>query len=46
VDLATESVPITQGIFGATWSVWKLGVAAEYDVATVNTFAHQIAFHP
>lgn len=46
VDLSTESVPITQGIFGATWSIWKLGVAAEYDVATVNTLALQVGFHP
>ena len=46
VDLATESVPITHGIFGVTWSVWKLGVAAEYDIATVNTLALQIGFHP
>ena len=46
VDLATESIPFMQGILGATWSVWKLGVAAEYDVATVNTLALQIAFRP
>lgn len=46
VDLATETIPITQGILGATWSVWKLGVAAEYDFAVVNTLAVQIALHP
>ena len=46
VDLARETIPITQGFLGATWSIWKLGVAAEYDVATVNTLALQVGFHP
>ena len=45
VDLATENIPVTHGIFGATWSIWKLGVAAEYDVAALNTLALQIRMH-
>jgi len=45
VDLSTETVPITQGIVGAFVSVWKVGLAAEYDVAPVNTFALRLGFH-
>jgi len=39
VDLSRESIPLTQGFLGATWSIWRLGVTAEYDVSAVNTFA-------
>jgi len=45
VDLKRESLLLTQGFIGATYSIWKLGLAAEYDVADVNTFAFAIGFH-
>jgi len=43
VDLSSERIAFTQGFVGATYSIWKLGVAAEYNVARVNTFALVIA---
>ena len=46
VDLHRESLPFTQGFIGATYSIWKLGLAAEYNIADVNTFAFVIGFHP
>ena len=46
VDLATETIPLTHGFMGANWSIWKLGVAAEYDLSAVSTFALQIRVHP
>ncbi len=46
VDLNRESLPLTQGFIGATCSIWKLGLAAEYNIADVNTFAFVIGFHP
>ncbi len=46
VDLAREAIPLSHGFVGATYSLWKLGLAAECDVAAVNTFALQIGFHP
>lgn len=39
VDLDTERPSITQGYAGVTCSIWKLSLAAEYDISTVNTFA-------
>ncbi len=45
VDLKRENPLITQGFIGATYSLWKLGLAAEYNVAEVNTFAFVIGFH-
>ena len=46
VDLHRESLPLTQGFIGAAYSVWKLGLTAEYNIADVNTFAFVIGFHP
>ena len=46
VDLATETLPLTHGFLGTTWSIWKLGVAAEYDVASVNTFSLMLGVYP
>ncbi len=46
VDLNTERLPLTQGFVGAACSVWKLGLAAEFDLAEVNTLTFAIAFHP
>ncbi len=39
VDLNPERFTRTQGFLGATTSLWKVELAAEYDVAVVNTFA-------
>ena len=46
VDLDRESLVLTQGFIGATYSIWKLGVAAEYNIADVNTFALVLGFQP
>ncbi|HET9952750.1 MAG TPA: hypothetical protein VFS09_13255 [Candidatus Eisenbacteria bacterium] len=39
VTLDQESIPITQGFIGLGYSVWKLGVAAEYNISEVNTLS-------
>lgn len=44
VDLDRESLLLPQGFIGATYSIWRLGLAAEYDIADVNTFAFVIGF--
>jgi hypothetical protein len=44
VDLATESVVVPQGYAGVSCSMWKLNIAAEYDIAAVSTFALSIGF--
>jgi hypothetical protein len=46
VDLKTESVALTQGFVGGTYSIWKVGLAAEYNIANVNTFAFVVGIHP
>jgi hypothetical protein len=46
VDLQTESVGLTQGYAGLAVPVWKIRLAAEYDVASVNTFAFILGFAP
>lgn len=46
VDLNSERLPLTQGFIGAACSIWKLGLAAEYNFSDVNTFAFVIGFHP
>ena len=45
VDLARETIPVTHGCVGATASLWKIGLAAEYSVAAVNTLSLMIDFH-
>jgi hypothetical protein len=44
VDLKTESVVVPQGYAGVSCSLWRLNLAAEYDLAYVNTFAFSIGF--
>jgi hypothetical protein len=39
VDLHRETIPITQAYGGVVSSLWKVDLAAEYDVSFVNTFA-------
>jgi hypothetical protein len=46
VDLNRESIPLTQGFIGANFSIWKLSLAAEYNIASVNTFAFVIGSQP
>lgn len=46
VDLQRENQFLPQGFIGTTYSVWKLGLAAEYNVADVNTFTFVIGFRP
>jgi hypothetical protein len=45
VDLKREIVPFSQEYLGVVTSLWKIGLAAEYDVAEVNTFAFVIEGH-
>ncbi len=45
VDLDQERLSITQGYAGVAYSIWKLNLAAEYDVSIVNTFALVIGFN-
>lgn len=45
VDLDRETLPLTQGFIGSTFSLWKLGLAAEYNVAAVNTLSFLIGFN-
>ncbi len=45
VNLDTEKVVVAQGYAGITCSIWKVDLAAEYNVATVNTLAFAVGFH-
>ncbi len=44
VDLERESIVIAQGFAGIACSIWKINLAAEYNVSSVNTFALAIGF--
>ena len=45
VNLHKESVFIPQGYVGVAYSIWKLNLAAEYNISYVNTFALAIGFN-
>jgi hypothetical protein len=45
VNLHNESVFIPQGYVGVTYSIWKLNLAAEYDISYVSTFSLSIGFN-
>jgi len=45
VNLNKESLFLTQGYAGVSYSIWMLSLAAEYDVSTVNTFALAVGFN-
>jgi hypothetical protein len=45
VDLSRETLPLTQGFIGSTFSIWKLGLAVEYNIADVNTLAFVVGVH-
>lgn len=45
VDLDRESLIITQGYGGVSYSIWMLNLAAEYNVSSVNTFAVAIGLN-
>ncbi len=45
VNLDKESLLITQGYAGVSYSIWMLSLAAEYNVSSVNTFAFAIGFN-
>jgi len=38
VSLSRETVPVAQGYAGIAYTIWMINLAAEYNVATVNTF--------
>lgn len=42
VDLHRENIFVPQGFFGLACSIWKFNLAAEYNIATVNTLAFSI----
>jgi len=42
VDLHQERVLVPQGYLGLAFSIWRLDLAVEYDVATVNTLAFSV----
>lgn len=44
VDLDRETIPITQGYAGVVYSLWKVRLAAEYNVSFVNTLTFAVAF--
>lgn len=46
VNLSRETQFLPQAYIGTTYDVWKLGLAAEYNVADVSTFAFVIGYHP
>lgn len=45
VDLQRERLALTQGYAGAVCYIWKFSVAAEYNVASVNTLALAVGVH-
>jgi len=45
VDLNREAPFITQGYAGLEYTIWRLNLAAEYNVSTVNTFAFAIGYY-
>jgi hypothetical protein len=45
VNLDKESLFLTQGYAGVSYSIWMLNLAAEYDVSQVNTFALAVGFN-
>jgi hypothetical protein len=44
VDLAQEKQSVTQGYAGVTYSIWKLNLAAEYNLSIVNTLAFVVGY--
>ena len=46
VNLDQEIIPFTQGFVGMTYSIWMIGLGAEYDIADVNTFSLVLGFQP
>ena len=46
VDLDQEKLSITQGYVGVAYTIWKINLAAEYNVSPVNTFALVIGLNP
>ncbi len=45
VNLDTERVFVPQGYAGVTYSLWILDLAAEYNIASVNTLAFALGVH-
>ncbi|MGE5176723.1 MAG: hypothetical protein ACM3JJ_10150 [Hyphomicrobiales bacterium] len=46
VDLRQERLFLPQAFIGTTYSVWKFDLAAEYDIAKVNTIALIVGVRP
>ena len=46
VDLDKESLLATQGFIGVAYSIWRINLAAEYNISNVTTFSFLIGFKP
>jgi len=46
VELDKESLLATQGFIGVAYSIWRINLAAEYNISNVNTFSFLIGFRP
>jgi hypothetical protein len=46
VDLDKESLLATQGFIGVAYSIWRIDLAAEYNISNVNTLSFLIGFRP
>ena len=46
VDLDKESLWATQGFIGLSYSIWRINLAAEYNISDVNTFSFLIGIKP
>ncbi len=45
VDLHREGLFATQGFVGVAYSIWRISLAAEYDISDVNTLSFSIGFN-
>jgi hypothetical protein len=45
VNLNQERQTITQGFAGVAYTIWKLNLAAEYNISNVNTFAFVMGYN-
>lgn len=44
VDLDKETHLVTQGFVGASYSIWRINLAVEYNISEVNTFSFAVGF--
>ncbi|MBG0860929.1 MAG: hypothetical protein IQL11_15625 [Bacteroidales bacterium] len=44
VELEKESLLVTQGFVGVSYSIWRINLAIEYNISDVNTFSFAVGF--